>query len=132
MNKKLKVGLNGLGRIGRHLFKMFIDDPYIELVGINEINPDLKNWVYTINYDSIYGQYKHKAEITDKKIICNKQYINTSINNDISLVPWEEWGAEVIVDSSGLLENITKSIKFVIENDYFNGSVLSIDGGLSF
>ena len=32
MNKKLKVGLNGLGRIGRHLFKMFIDDPYIELV----------------------------------------------------------------------------------------------------
>ena len=56
MNKKIKVGLNGLGRIGRHIFKMCVDDPLIELVGINEINPDLKNWAYTLNYDSIYGQ----------------------------------------------------------------------------
>ena len=48
--------------------------------------------LYTVNIN--------KAEITDKKIICNKQYINTSINNDISLVPWKR--DEVIVDSSVL------------------------------
>ena len=54
MNNKIKVGINGLGRIGRHIFKMCIDDPLIELVGINEINPDLNNWSYTLNYDSIY------------------------------------------------------------------------------
>ena len=47
MNKKIKVGLNGLGRIGRHIFKMCVNDPSIELVGINEINPDLNNWAYT-------------------------------------------------------------------------------------
>ena len=49
MNRKIRVGINGLGRIGRHIFKMCIDDPLIELVGINEINPDLNNWSYTLN-----------------------------------------------------------------------------------
>ena len=63
MNHKIKVGLNGLGRIGRHIFKMCIDDPLIELVGINEINPDLNNWAYTLNYDSIYGRSKYKSTI---------------------------------------------------------------------
>ena len=64
MNRKLRVGLNGLGRIGRHLFKIFIDDPLIELItGVNEINPDLNNWVYTLNYDSIYGKAKHPSFI---------------------------------------------------------------------
>ena len=42
MKGKVKVGLNGLGRIGRHIFKMCINDPLIEIVGINETNPDLK------------------------------------------------------------------------------------------
>ena len=56
MNKKIKVGLNGLGRIGRHIFKIGIYDPLMELVGIKELNPDLNNGAYTLNYDSIYGQ----------------------------------------------------------------------------
>ena len=59
MNQRIKLGLNGLGRIGRHIYKMCIDDPLIDLVGINEINPDLNNWAYTLNYDSIYGQSKY-------------------------------------------------------------------------
>ena len=68
MKKKIKVGLNGLGRIGRHIFKMCIDDPHIiELVGINELNPDLNNWAYTLNYDSIYGQSKYKSQVKNKK-----------------------------------------------------------------
>ena len=116
MNKKIKVGLNGLGRIGRHIYKMCIDDPLIELVGINEINPDLENWAYTLNYDSIYGQSKHKSEVLDRKIICNKQSFFTSMHNDISAVNWDEWGADYIIDSSGVLENTLKSKKILNNN----------------
>ena len=54
MNEKIKIGLNGLGRIGRHIFKMCINDPLIEIVGINEVNPDLNNWAYILNYASEY------------------------------------------------------------------------------
>ena len=113
MKKKIKVGLNGLGRIGRHIFKMCIDDPHIELVGINELNPDLNNWAYTLNYDSIYGQSKYKSQVKNRKIICNKNSISTSINKEINLVPWEEWGAEIIIDSSGVLKNTIKSRKIL-------------------
>ena len=114
--KKIKVGLNGLGRIGRHIFKMCIDDPLIEIVGINEVNPDLNNWVYTLNYDSIYGQSKHKAEIKNKKIICNKRSIFTSMCNDIDQVKWKDWDAKIIIDASGVLQNTLKSKTIIKQN----------------
>ena len=113
MNRKLRVGLNGLGRIGRHLFKIFIDDPLIELIGVNEINPDLNNWVYTLNYDSIYGKAKHPSLIKNGKIFCNKKSIFTSRKDDISKVPWKEWGVDIIVDCSGVLENTIRSKNIV-------------------
>lgn len=109
MNKKIKVGLNGLGRIGRHIFKMCVNDPLIELVGINEINPDLNNWAYTLNYDSIYGPSENKSEVIGNNLICNDKTIYTSMQNDISKVPWDEWGVEFIIESSGVLENTFKS-----------------------
>ena len=115
MNKKLRVGLNGLGRIGRHLFKLFIDDKHIELVGINEINPDLNNWAYTLNYDSIYGQSKFDVSVKNEEIFCNEKYIKTSMQKDISEVPWKEWKVDIIVDCSGVLENTFKSKKIIDE-----------------
>ena len=117
MNEKIKVGLNGLGRIGRHIFKMCINDPLIEIVGINEVNPDLENWAYILNYDSIYGQSKHKSEVKEKKIICNNQSIFTSMHKDISQVPWNDWGAEIIIDASGVLRKYFK-IKVLIDNKF--------------
>ena len=83
MNKKIKLGLNGLGRIGRHIFKLCIDDPLIELVGINEINPDLNNWAYTLNYDSIYGKSKHKSIIKNKVTINFQNFGKQVINTDV-------------------------------------------------
>ena len=116
MKGKVRVGLNGLGRIGRHIFKMCIKDPLIEIVGINEINPDLENWSYTLNYDSIYGQSEHKSEIKNKKIICKNQSIFTSMYKDISHVPWNDWGAEIIIDASGVLKNTLNARNIIDKN----------------
>ena len=131
MNEKIKVGLNGLGRIGRHIFKMCIDDPLIDLVGINELNPDLNNWAYTLNYDSIYGKSKHKAKIHNRKILCNDKSISTSMVQDISKVPWKELGANVIIDCSGVLENTKKAKKIIDQNNskkvFFTNSPENVD-----
>ena len=131
MNNKIKVGINGLGRIGRHLFKMCIDDPLIEIVGINELNPDLDNWAYMLNYDSIYGQSKYKSEIKNKKIICNSKTIFTSRCKDITQVKWDDWGAEIVIDSSGVLENTLKANKIingkVVKKIIFTNSPENID-----
>ena len=131
MNQKIKIGLNGLGRIGRHIYKMCIDDPSIELKGINEINPDLNNWAYTLNYDTIYGQSKKKTKVKDKKIICNNQSIFTSMHNDISQVPWEDWGVKIIIDASGILKNTQKAKglieRNIVEKIIFTNSPENVD-----
>ena len=131
MNRKIKIGLNGLGRIGRHIYKMCIDDPLIELVAINEINPDLHNWAYTLNYDSIYGQSKKKTEVRDNKIICDKNSIFTSMHNDISLVPWDDWGVNIIIDSSGVFDNTLKARKILNDKNkkkiFFTNSPENVD-----
>ncbi len=122
MNAKIRVGLNGLGRIGRHIFKMCIEDPLIELVGINEINPDINNWAYTLNYDSIYGQSKNKVKIKKGNLVCNKKNIFTSIQEDIRKVPWDEWGVQIIIDSSGVLENTINSKDLI--NEQFKKKII--------
>ena len=72
---------------------------------------------YTLNYDSIYGQSKHKSSTENKKIICNQKAINTSINKDIcKKFHGGEWGAEIIIDSSGVLENTLKAKQIINEN----------------
>ena len=59
---------------------------------------------------------KHKSEVLDRKIICNKQSIFTSMQKDISEVNWDKWGADYIIDSSGVLENTLKSRKILNNN----------------
>ena len=52
----MNVGINGIGRIGSHLLRLFAEDEDINIKAINDINPDVKNWIYTAQYDSIYGK----------------------------------------------------------------------------
>ena len=67
------------------------------------------NRANVLNYDSIYGQSKEKSLVSGNKLICNKRSINTCMQKDICEVPWDEWGVEFIVDSSGILENTFKA-----------------------
>ena len=106
MNKQIRVGINGLGRIGRQIYKLCVDDPNISLIGINELNPDINNWAYTLNYDSIYGKPKYTTLVRDSLLICNKEEIFTSHHNDILNVPWNIWGVDILIDSSGVYKNI--------------------------
>ena len=52
----MKLGINGLGRIGKHIFHLAKEDPDIEIVTINELHLDTKNWLYMLKYDTIYGK----------------------------------------------------------------------------
>ena len=64
----MNVGINGIGRIGRHLLKLFAEDEDINIKAINDINPDVKNWIYTAQYDSIYGKNDLPLKIEKGKI----------------------------------------------------------------
>ena len=72
MQRKLRIGINGLGRIGRQLFKLASNEEDIQIVGINEINPDINNWAYMLNFDSIYGKLKNKVKAINNNLVINK------------------------------------------------------------
>ncbi|MGB7913522.1 MAG: glyceraldehyde 3-phosphate dehydrogenase NAD-binding domain-containing protein, partial [Desulfobaccales bacterium] len=56
-----KVAINGMGRIGRAAFKNILERPELELVAVNDLMP-IDNLVYLLNYDTVYGRYRHRVE----------------------------------------------------------------------
>lgn len=98
---KLKVGINGFGRIGRLVFRAGIDNPSIEFVGINDLVPP-DNLAYLLKYDSTHGVYKGQVEAKDDGILVNGLFIPCfSIRNPAEL-PWGKLGADYVVESTGL------------------------------
>ena len=55
MSSRLRVGINGIGRIGKAVFRQILDSPRLKVVAINDVNPDKANIAYQLKYDSQYG-----------------------------------------------------------------------------
>ena len=82
--KKIKVFINGLGRIGRVFIRQNFNNPDIDIVGLNDPNISSKNLEYLLEFDTTYGRVQGKFKyFSDNKIIINKKKI--SITNKINL-----------------------------------------------
>jgi glyceraldehyde 3-phosphate dehydrogenase len=98
---KIKIGINGFGRIGRFVFRVAIAKDNIEVVGINDLL-DAEYMAYMLKYDSTHGQFKGTVEVKDGKLIVNGKSIRvTAVKNPADL-KWGEIGAEYVVESTGL------------------------------
>jgi glyceraldehyde 3-phosphate dehydrogenase len=98
---KIKIGINGFGRIGRFVFRVAIAKDNIEVVGINDLL-DAEYMAYMLKYDSTHGMFKGTVEVKDGKLIVNGKSIRvTSVKNPAEL-KWGEIGAEYVVESTGL------------------------------
>ena len=105
----IKVGINGFGRIGRLVFRAAVDNPNIEIVGINDpfIDPDYM--VYMLSYDTVHGRFKGNASYKDNAIIVNGSEIKVYACMNAADIPWSECGAEYIVESTGVYRTIEKA-----------------------
>ncbi|MEM7552920.1 MAG: type I glyceraldehyde-3-phosphate dehydrogenase [Cyanobacteria bacterium P01_A01_bin.84] len=98
---KLKVGINGFGRIGRLVFRAGINNPNIEFVGINDLVPPA-NLAYLLKYDSTHGSYRGSIEAREDGIVVDGNFIPcVSVRNPAEL-PWKEKDADYVVESTGL------------------------------
>ncbi|WP_414564631.1 MULTISPECIES: type I glyceraldehyde-3-phosphate dehydrogenase [unclassified Anabaena] len=98
---KLKVGINGFGRIGRLVLRAGINNPNIEFVGINDLVPP-DNLAYLFKYDSTHGQLRSKVEAKEDGIVIDGHFIPCmSVRNPADL-PWGKLGADYVVESTGL------------------------------
>jgi|688.fasta_scaffold39673_3 glyceraldehyde 3-phosphate dehydrogenase len=118
--KKINIGINGLGRIGRLVLKKVLDNKIFNLKICNDINSDPQNIAYLLNFDSIYGQPKHKYSAKNNCLYYKKVKIYLLNKKKISLINWRSYGIDYLVDCSGVNININSSKKVLNKNKLKN------------
>lgn len=98
--KKIKVGINGFGRIGRLVFRNIIKRDDMEVVGINDLL-DATNMAYMLRYDSVHGRFNGTIEVVDGNLVVNGQTIRVTSEVDPANLKWNEVEAEYVVESTG-------------------------------
>ncbi len=105
----IKVGINGFGRIGRLVFRAAVDNPNIEVLGINDPFIDPEYMVYMLKYDTVHGRFKGNASFKENAIVVNGREIKVYACMNASDIPWSECGAEYIVESTGVYTTVEKA-----------------------
>ena len=98
----IKVGINGFGRIGRNVLRAAVQSfSDIEIVGINDLlEPDYL--AYMLQYDSVHGRFKGTVSVQGNTLIVNGKKIRLTQERDPANLKWNEVGAEVVIESTGL------------------------------
>src|SRR5687767_6114176 len=102
MAMTIKVGINGFGRIGRNVLRSAVQNfPDIEIVGINDLlEPDYL--AYMLQYDSVHGRFKGTIAVEGGTLIVNGKKIRLTQERDPANLKWNEVGADVVIESTGL------------------------------
>ncbi|MAO02396.1 MAG: type I glyceraldehyde-3-phosphate dehydrogenase [Flavobacteriales bacterium] len=111
--KKIKIGINGFGRIGRLVFRAAIKSNNIDIVAINDI-VDIDYILYMLKYDSTHGKFFKEVRIEKNFLIIDSHKIRVTAERNIEDISWGEVGAEYIVESTGLFltqDTASKHIK---------------------
>jgi glyceraldehyde 3-phosphate dehydrogenase len=98
---KIKVGINGFGRIGRLAFRAAQLRNDIEIVGINDLI-DVEYMSYMLRYDTVHGRFNGTVEVKDGKLVVNGKAIRVTAEKDPANLKWDEVGAEYVIESTGL------------------------------
>lgn len=118
---KIKIGINGFGRIGRLVFRAACKNAdTIEVVGINDLVP-VDYMAYMLKYDSVHGKFDGTIEVKDGKLVVNGHAIRVTAEKDPSQLKWNEVEAEYVVESTGLFltkekaeAHLTAGAKYVV------------------
>ncbi len=98
---KIKVGINGFGRIGRLVFRAAQDINNIEIVGINDLI-SVDYIAYMLRYDTVHGQFQGTIEVKDGMLVVNGKSIRVTSEKEPANLKWNEVEAEYVVESTGL------------------------------
>ncbi len=105
-----KIGINGFGRIGRLTLRTInqYHGGKLEVVAINDLT-DTKTNAHLLKWDSTYGRYPGTVEATEDAIIVDGKEIKVLSERDPSKILWRDYGAEVVIESTGLFTDATKA-----------------------
>ena len=108
----MKIGINGFGRIGRLAFRAAIEREGVDVVGINDlVEPDYM--AYMLKYDSTHGPFKGTVTVEGGHLVVNGKTIRVTAEKDPANLKWDEVGAEVIIESTGLFLTLDTAQKHI-------------------
>jgi len=123
--KKIKVAINGFGRIGRAFLKLALTRPELEIVAINDLG-DPDTLAYLLKYDSAYGRYDKEVKVAEEDgrgylIVKDPSTSSGSLKKilflsekDTTKLPWKELGVDIAIEATGVFESYEKA-KFHID-----------------
>ena len=96
----IKVGINGFGRIGRNVLRSALGDKEIDFVAVNDLT-DTETLAHLLKYDSILGNLEEEISFTENTIKVAGEEFRVFAEKDPAKIPWEEVGAQIVVESTG-------------------------------
>jgi glyceraldehyde 3-phosphate dehydrogenase len=102
---KVKLGINGFGRIGRIVFRETFNRDNVEVVAINDLL-DVDHLAYLLKYDSVHGRFNGKVEVKEGKLYVNDNYIRVTAERDPKLIQWDQVGVDVVAECTGFFTTI--------------------------
>ena len=102
---KIKIGINGFGRIGRMVLRAAIDRNDVEVVAINDLL-DIKHLAYLLKYDSVHGKCKADVLSDDNSLIVDGKKIQISSERDPKKIEWDLKGVDVVLECTGIFTTL--------------------------
>jgi glyceraldehyde 3-phosphate dehydrogenase len=109
----IRIGINGFGRIGRSILRINLKNQLYKIVAINDIDPDINNLAYLIEYDSTYGNIEQSVSVSGNFLNIGKEKIEIFNQKKISDVDWNKQDVDVVIDSSGIFDNVIDARKII-------------------
>lgn len=109
---KLKLGINGFGRIGRIAFRVASERPNVEIVGINDLL-DVEHLAYLLKFDSVHGRFNGTVEVKNGNLVVNGKEIRITAERNPEDLKWDAVGAEVVLDCTGIFTSLEGAQKHI-------------------
>lgn len=107
---KIRVGINGFGRIGRMAFRAGFED--LEIVGINSLD-DPKGMAHLLKYDSTHGVYPAEVKAEEKALVIKGHKIPVAAHKNPAEIPWREWGVDLVLECTGAFKSKDDFMKHI-------------------
>jgi len=110
----VKMGINGFGRIGRLVFRAAINNPAVDIKGINDPFIDLEYLKYMLMYDTVHGRFNGEVSTEGGKLVVNGKHIEFFACMKPEEIPWGACGAEYVVESTGVFTSIETASAHIV------------------
>ena len=108
MEKKIRVAINGFGRIGRAFVRQAYNRPEIEIVAVNDLG-SLENLAYLLQYDTVYRKAPFSVSAKEGKLVIDGKEVVFLSEKDPNLLPWKDLAIDVVVESTGFFTDYEKA-----------------------